>query len=544
MCKKCIVLLRVSTSHQDLEAQKNKVIAAAIADDYNKEEIAIVEKKESAIKLKEEEREGLNEMKEIIEANPSIESVYVFAIDRLARKVSVVLSISEYLTERGINLVFLNPRKLSTMQRNEKGLMEEDKITSMMLLFLAYGAEMEMKLKLERFRAQKELMQKQKKLTSGKPVFGYYKKEDGTIGVDDEKAGYIKEIYNEILNNNKSIKQVEREFIARGILPAKKVVTGSTVRYICANKCYYGSTTTFGSIMEYPPIITKSDFDAMRKKLEENRKGAKKNTKQTHLCKGIIRNADSGLVMMYNCGGRSYFDYSNSQNVNAPTMDFIVWYVAKALYTLQRAIITDDKSEEFAKYIEQNNQRIDTIQKMINDIEKRQRKAFKMYLDGKVSEDIYNDEISTIEKEHKQWLNDIVLLESENRRLSYENEQVDSKSRWESTNLDEIEDARTRREIIQSVIRELSVHKVGNHHYELFIHPLDARVQKTYEELQQHFDYQTSGHKIKLLDYNKQVGVLDISKYIKSGETPSATIIRNDEEDKVSEITADTTYTD
>lgn len=544
MCKKCIVLLRVSTSHQDLEAQKNKVIAAAIADDYNKEEIAIVEKKESAIKLKEEEREGLNEMKEIIEANPSIESVYVFAIDRLARKVSVVLSISEYLTERGINLVFLNPRKLSTMQRNEKGLMEEDKITSMMLLFLAYGAEMEMKLKLERFRAQKELMQKQKKLTSGKPVFGYYKKEDGTIGVDDEKAGYIKEIYNEILNNNKSIKQVEREFIARGILPAKKVVTGSTVRYICANKCYYGSTTTFGSIMEYPPIITKSDFDAMRKKLEENRKGAKKNTKQTHLCKGIIRNADSGLVMMYNCGGRSYFDYSNSQNVNAPTMDFIVWYVAKALYTLQRAIITDDKSEEFAKYIEQNNKRIDTIQKMINDIEKRQRKAFKMYLDGKVSEDIYNDEISTIEKEHKQWLNDIVLLESENRRLSYENEQVDSKSRWESTNLDEIEDARTRREIIQSVIRELSVHKVGNHHYELFIHPLDARVQKTYEELQQHFDYQTSGHKIKLLDYNKQVGVLDISKYIKSGETPSATIIRNDEEDKVSEITADTTYTD
>ena len=263
MCKKCIVLLRVSTTHQDLEAQRDKVIAAAIADDYKKEEITIIEKKESAIKLKEDEREGLNEMKEIIEENPSIESVYVFAIDRLARKVSVVLSIRDYLMERGINLVFLNPRKLSTMLRNEQGIMEEDKLTSMMLLFLGYGAEMEMKLKLERFKAQKELMQKQKKLTSGKPVFGYYKKKDGTIGVDDEKAGYVKEIYNEILNNNKSIKQVEREFIARGIFPPKKVVTGSTVRYICANKCYYGSTTTFGSIMEYPPIITKSDWDKM-----------------------------------------------------------------------------------------------------------------------------------------------------------------------------------------------------------------------------------------------------------------------------------------
>ena len=534
MCKKCIVLLRVSTTHQDLEAQRDKVIAAAIADDYKKEEITIIEKKESAIKLKEDEREGLNEMKEIIEENPSIESVYVFAIDRLARKVSVVLSIRDYLMERGINLVFLNPRKLSTMLRNEQGIMEEDKLTSMMLLFLGYGAEMEMKLKLERFKAQKELMQKQKKLTSGKPVFGYYKKKDGTIGVDDEKAGYVKEIYNEILNNNKSIKQVEREFIARGIFPPKKVVTGSTVRYICANKCYYGSTTTFGSIMEYPPIITKSDWDKMRKKLEENRKGAKKNTKQTHLCKGIIRNADSGLVMMYNSGGRSYFDYSNSQNVNAPTMDFIVWYVAKILYTLQRAINTDEKSEEYAKYLEQNKERIVTIQKMIASLEKRQKKAFKQYLDGDVSETIYKEEIASIKKEHKQWINDIAQLESENRRLSYESEQIENKNRWESTNLDEITDARTRREIIQSVIRELSVHKVGNHHYELFIHPLDARVRIEYEDYHQHFDYKTSGHKITLLDYNTQVGVLNITNYIKSGETPSATIIRNDDEEDMS----------
>lgn len=533
------MLLRVSTSHQDLEAQKDAVIKAAIADDYKKEEITIIEKKESAIKLKEEEREGLNEMKEIIEENPSIESVYVFAIDRLARKVSVVLSIKDYLTERGINLVFLNPRKSSTMLRNKQGIMVEDKLTSMMLLFLAYGAEMEMKLKLERFNAQKELMQKQKKLTSGKPVFGYYKKKDGTIGVDDKKAGYVKEIYKEILKNNKSIKQVEREFIARGIFPPKKTVTGSTVRYICANKCYYGSTTTFGSIMEYPPIITKGEWDEMRKKLEENRKGAKKNTKQTHLCKGIIRNADSGLVMMYNCGGRSYFDYSNSQNVNAPTMDFIAWYVAKVLYTLQRAIDTDDRSEEYTKYIEQNNERIATIKNMIAGIEKRQKKAFDTYLDGMVSKEIYEDKIKSIEKEHKQWLNDVARLESENRRLSYESEKIDNKDRWESTRLDEIKDAPTRREIIQSVIRELSVHKVGNHHYELFVHALDVRVRKEYEETQQHFDYQTSGHKIKLLEYNKQVGVLDISNYIKSGETPSATITRNDEDDEAVEVVTD-----
>ena len=106
MIKKCICLIRVSTKQQELEGQKEKVISAAIADGYSLDEIAIVEGKESAIKLKEEERETLNEMKNIISQYPTIESVYVFAIDRLARKVSIILSVKDYLLENKINLVF------------------------------------------------------------------------------------------------------------------------------------------------------------------------------------------------------------------------------------------------------------------------------------------------------------------------------------------------------------------------------------------------------------------------------------------------------
>ena len=66
MSKKCICLVRVSTEQQKLEGQKEKVISAAISDGYKLEEIAVVEGKESAIKLQEEERETLNEMKNII----------------------------------------------------------------------------------------------------------------------------------------------------------------------------------------------------------------------------------------------------------------------------------------------------------------------------------------------------------------------------------------------------------------------------------------------------------------------------------------------
>jgi len=106
MSKKCICLVRVSTEQQKLEGQKEKVISAAISDGYKLEEIAVVEGKESAIKLQEEERETLNEMKNIIAQYPTIESVYVFAIDRLARKVSIILSVKDYLLSYRDNMEF------------------------------------------------------------------------------------------------------------------------------------------------------------------------------------------------------------------------------------------------------------------------------------------------------------------------------------------------------------------------------------------------------------------------------------------------------
>ena len=150
----------MSTLQQDFEAQRKEVVRVAKADGYKDSEIAIVEGKESAIKLKEEQRETISEMKEIINENPSIESVYVFAVDRLARRVSVVISVKDYLLDKGINLVFLNPHKMATMRKDTKtGKMVEDELTALVLMFLAYGAEMEMKLKNIRFEVVEKTVQ-------------------------------------------------------------------------------------------------------------------------------------------------------------------------------------------------------------------------------------------------------------------------------------------------------------------------------------------------------------------------------------------------
>ena len=69
--KKCILLIRVSTMAQDLQQQTDKVREQAILDGYLPENIITIEEKESGIKLKEEERLGLNRMKHCIEARHS-----------------------------------------------------------------------------------------------------------------------------------------------------------------------------------------------------------------------------------------------------------------------------------------------------------------------------------------------------------------------------------------------------------------------------------------------------------------------------------------
>ena len=151
--KKVICFCRVSSKHQDLEYQRKEVMSAIVADGYKESEIAIVEGKESAIKLELMQRQTIEEMNELIEDNPTIESVYFYAIDRLARRVSVVLTVVDMMTKKGVNLVFLNPYRLHTLRDGK-----EDPIGKMFLTFLSIGAEMEMKMKKERFEDTKKLM--------------------------------------------------------------------------------------------------------------------------------------------------------------------------------------------------------------------------------------------------------------------------------------------------------------------------------------------------------------------------------------------------
>ena len=144
--KKAVIFARVSTEAQDYTEQVNRMTAVAMADGYSKSNLVVISNKESAIKLAEDEREGLQQLQQAIAADSAINAVYVFEISRLGRRMDVISSVVQWLTDSHIQLVCDTPNVR---------LFERDGSVSfggqMMIYLMGVMAAQEMKIKKERF---------------------------------------------------------------------------------------------------------------------------------------------------------------------------------------------------------------------------------------------------------------------------------------------------------------------------------------------------------------------------------------------------------
>lgn len=466
--KQILALLRVSTLQQDLDAQKEAVTRAIINDGYTVDEIQFIEKKESAIKLKEEEREGLTEMKELLEQYPSIKAVYVFAVDRLARRVSVVISIKDYLMERGINLVFLNPRPLATMRKTEKGEWVEDEISAMMLLFLSYGAEMEMKIKKARFKAAKELMRTQNKITEAKPIFGYYKDENKYARIDEKEGAIVRDLFNDYLKRNISLRDLYNEYAANDKLPQTK---GASARLasIFSNLAYSGE------IKKYPMIVTPDVQNAVIAKMKSNKTLSKNGTQNIYLGKHLLVDSTGGRLVGNGgqCHYRTFQRGETCTNVNINAVDSILWHCAVSLQVNYLASNMLEMRKNYDKDIERLTKQIDSQETKLDEIGKQQSLALKQLINGRTTEEAYAEIADTLKEREHTITARITEYKSEIARI-----QKLSATMEESTTLSEkvddikeIKDDAQRKEIIDSMIEKAIVRKVSYYVKEIEVIP-------------------------------------------------------------------------
>ena len=150
---KCILLVRVSTEAQSFDEQEKELYDLAHFYGYKDKDISSIATKESAIKLDEEERFGLNRMKELLETG-EYDCVFAWEISRIARRKKILFSILEYLTSKGIQLIIKEPR--IRLLKDDKTI---DEGAETIFTLYAQLAESEMRNKKVRFeRAKNKVM--------------------------------------------------------------------------------------------------------------------------------------------------------------------------------------------------------------------------------------------------------------------------------------------------------------------------------------------------------------------------------------------------
>lgn len=456
--KKVICFARVSTIAQDLQPQLDAVKRQIIADQYKESEIVVVKGKESAIKLKEEQRQTLNEMKQLIEENPTIEAVYFFAVDRLARRMSVVMSIKEWADENNICLVFMNPQFIRTLTRNEKGELIQNEFATLILAMLSYGAAMEMKVKQERFKTSKDSLRAAGKVWVGKPMYGYYKEKDKTIQVNKNEASIIRDLFDDYLNTSTSLKLLYEDYVAKGKLANIKG-GAARLQHLFEELGYSGRNKK----NKYPAIITPEIQDAVIEKMKRN-KSLPKNTQQNvFLAKGLLYDGVTNHTMT-GSGNRGVYrtHVGKLEVVNINAVDSILWYCAIRFKSFQLANKQIDLSDDYKKEISSNEEKIANLTKMLEDNTRKQKLALDRLLAGKVSEVIYDKTADDLLEDEKKFEASINQAQNTIVRLK-KMLKVESKQSFDvkQSNLEEITDDIQRQEIIKDTIGKVIMHRVS-----------------------------------------------------------------------------------
>lgn len=425
---KAILFVRVSTLQQHLESQEDALRKAALSDGYSGDDIIVIGKKESAIKLEEDEREGLVELKETLQTN-DIECVYIFELSRLSRKPKILYSIREQLHDAHVQLKCLNP-SFSLLNRERT---DYDNTAS--IIFSLFGAltEQEMIEKKERFHRGKMRLALEGRYNGGNIPFGYRidRERNNLIVIDEDDSAIVKAVFS-LYEGGMSQRKIAAEFQSRGY----KNLTMSFVNNILTNarytgnaRCYPGSSFT----RTYPVIISPEQFDRCREIAKQNSTTADK-TRNIYYAQNLIyclscgcKWSSSGSKVVYHCydacnPNRKLENYKTPQctnkiGISINIMDSLLWHIAKKTelrYILNSASEDKHLYEERLSVIEQ---KINFVSERLQELDEKKARIVESYIDGYLSKEKRDKRFEDIEADRRGILLDQVRFEEEKTHL-------------------------------------------------------------------------------------------------------------------------------
>lgn len=426
---KCILLVRVSTQRQDFDEQENQLYNLAVADGYSDSDIIPICEKESGIKLAEEERNGLNRMKEVI-SEGGVNCVYAWEVSRIGRKKKVIFSIVEYLQTRNIQLIIKEPYiKLL----NEDGTINDAAET--ILTLYAQMAESEMRNKQSRWKRTRKANALKGKWNGGKTIkFGYKLDDNNFYAVNEDEANIIRLVYDLYLNNDYGQVALKKELAERGI-----ILTEDRIRRILSGIGYCGETYTTvqwqdgkrvnGYDITYPAIISKEMFEAAKKKRESNN-GACYRGENYYFAKGLLKCPVCGhsfigfkVQKVYMCiahkhDHKDFPQCPNPMTININILDTILWCNTWIQYTNYLLSNLDEQRDKMEEEIKVYNQKIVAAEKDIEKNDTKIERVAELYADGIYNKEKYQSELAKVRESSIELRQNIVSYKSNIERLN------------------------------------------------------------------------------------------------------------------------------
>lgn len=494
---KAIILSRVSTQIQELDSQTLAVKNEALKEGFKEKDLIIIEDKESAIKLSEEERNGLNKMKEEINKDRTITHVFIYELSRLSRRQLVLFSIRDYLIERNIQLICCTPYFR---------LLEDGKLSqtaNLMFSIFASMAESEMALKQERMKRGRMRNKMTGKNDNGPILFGYKSLEDKTIVIDEDKRQFVIDMFSLYATGQYSQLELAEELLQRyGTIKDTKYKMKAKINFMLKKREYCGNT-------QYEAIISEELFERARLAAKANKlNNNHAYIKDQSLLKKIIYDKTSGYHMTY------------SSNLGRPRY---AWQpIDKGKKVMKTTIMTKDIDErilELAKMLhkeytldeaklmgELNEKKTATLEKIMN-LQLLAKKASKK-IDDTEERLIYGSISDTRAKDIEARLkDDIKRYEADKEKLMKEMDHIEQlisigieKPDYDNFTLEE------KRRLIRMMIKKVEIWKksryepvaevtptVGSMRYVLWINSYNGKCEMTVKPIDDTRDIFTNG---------------------------------------------------
>lgn len=441
---KAICFSRVSSEHQDLVQQSDEVLDEAIRYGFKKEECIFIEYKESAIKLDEEERAGLNDLKYNINRYETITTVFVYELSRISRKAKVVYSIRDFLLERNIQLVCIKPH-FELLDR-KTGKMSE---LALMVFGVFVGlAESEMTLKKARMRRGVNKKRELGMHAGGQVMFGYktVRTENGCkYVIDEQEATIVKRIFNAYVNDRKSMRTLTRDLQEEGFFKGIKFLTAVQEVYnILHRDCYCGRRKGM------PAIITEQQYD---KSVEKRKSSMLKvnHTDNMAMLKGILRDANTGLLLSSNTGANMY--YSKREKgvaVGMHIIEPIIWEYAVELHKRYTALDKEQILGEIERKVQLNMRKQKTIREKLTELQNQRDLIEERLIKGRLSENKAEQMHNELDKEEKENKKRMIELMNEFEELMQRGNEI-----YETNDLEinyNTDDKKEKYDIVHAVI--------------------------------------------------------------------------------------------